>query len=96
MAPFAFDIGYIDETGRVRPPFTWAEERRIYLRSKLDAVFFQLYGITTRNDVRYIYSTFSTVERRETNAYGRYYSRDLCLAWMNALFAGKPDAEINL
>ncbi len=25
-----------------------------------------------------------------------YRSRDLCLAWMNALAAGDPDAEIDL
>ena len=96
MAPFALDMGFVDEMGQVKPPFTWSEERRICLRSKLDAVFFQLYGIGNRDDILYIYSTFSTVERRETNAYGRYYSRDLCLAWMNALAAGEPDAEINL
>jgi hypothetical protein len=44
--------------------------------------------------VRYIYSTFPIVEREETLAYGHYLSRDLCLAWMNALAAGTPDAEI--
>ena len=64
------------------------------LRAKLDAVFFHLYGVTDRNDVRYVYSTFPIVEREETAAYGGYRSRDLCLAWMNALAAGHPDAEI--
>ena len=44
--------------------------------------------------VRYIYSTFPIVERQETEAYGRYRSCDLCLAWINALAAGHPDAEI--
>ena len=42
------------------------------------------------------YSTFPIVEREETTAYGTYRSRDLCLAWMNALTAGDPDAEIVL
>jgi len=46
--------------------------------------------------VRYIYSTFPIVEREEMNAFGRYRSRDLCLAYMNALAAGDPDAEIDL
>ena len=96
MAPFARDVDYVDETGRVRLPFAWNEERRLYLRSKLDAVFFHLYGVTNRDDVRYIYSTFPIVERQDTNIYGRFYSRDLCLAWMNALAAGEPDAEISL
>ena len=67
------------------------------LRAKLDAVFFHLYGITDRDDIRYIYSTFPIVEREEAEAFnGRYRSRDLCLAWMNALAAGNPDAEIRL
>lgn len=67
------------------------------LRAKLDAVFFHLYGITNRDDIRYIYSTFPIIEREERNAFdGRYQSRDLCLAWMNALAAGNPDAEISL
>jgi uncharacterized BrkB/YihY/UPF0761 family membrane protein len=38
-------------------------------------------GIKSRDDVRYIYSTFPIIERAETEAHGRYLSRDLCLAW---------------
>ena len=94
MAPFARDLGYIDEAGEVKPPFVWDEERRLRLRAKLDAVFFHLYGVTDRDDVRYIYSTFPIVERQEKATYGRYRSRDLCLAWLNALAAGEPDAGV--
>ena len=89
-------MGHVDATGDVLQPFVWNEERRLQLRAKLDAVFFHLYGVTDRDDVRYIYSTFPIVEREETAAYGTYPSRDLCLAWMNALAAGHPDAEIVL
>ena len=96
MAPFALDMGYVDEEGEVLPPFVWDEERRLRLRAKLDAVFFHLYGVTDRDDVRYIYSTFPIVERKETKKYGDYRSRDLCLAYMNALAGGEPDAEVNL
>ena len=94
MAPFARDLGHVDELGNVKPPFIWDEDRRLHLRAKLDAVFFHLYGVTDRDDVRYIYSTFPIVERQETATYGRYRSRDLCLAWMNALGAGEPDAGV--
>ena len=95
MAPFARDMGYVDNAGQVMPPFIWDEERRLKLRAKLDAVFFHLYGITDRDDVRYIYSTFPIVESQEAKAYGgRYRSRDLCLAYMNALTAGHPDADV--
>ena len=59
-------------------------------------MFFHLYGVTDRNDVRYVYSTFPIVAREETAAYGAYRSRDLCLSWMNALAAGHPDAQIAL
>ena len=96
MAQFARDLGYIDEAGEVKPPFVWDEERRLRLRAKLDAVFFHLYGVTDRDDVRYIYSTFPIVERQEKATYGRYRSRDVCLAWLNALAAGEPDAGVDL
>ncbi|MGC9272204.1 MAG: hypothetical protein ACP5E6_18865, partial [Acidiphilium sp.] len=96
MAPFAVDMGYIDRVGKVKPPFIWDEDRRLKLRAKLDAVYFHLHGVTDRTDVRYIYSTFPIVEREEVAAYGHYRSRDLCLAYMSALAAGDPDAEINL
>ena len=97
MAPFARDMGYVDEGGQVKPPFTWNEERRLQLRAKLDAVFFNLYGLTNRDDIRYIYSTFPIVEREEMAAYGGVYrSCELCLAYMNSLADGKPDAEVKL
>ena len=96
MAPFARDMGYVDKAGKVKPPFVWDEERRLKLRAKLDAVYFHLYGVTDRDDVRYIYSTFGIVEREEMAAYGRYRSCELCLAYMSALSAGDPDAEIEL
>ena len=59
-------------------------------------MFFHLYGVTDRDEVRYIYSTFPIVERQEIDAYGSYRSRDLCLAYMSALAAGDPDAEVVL
>ncbi len=96
MAPFASDMGYVDEAREVKPPFVWDEDRRLKLRAKLDAIYFHLYGVTDRDDVRYIYSTFPIVEREEMAAFNRYRSRDLCLAYMNALAAGDPDAEIDL
>ena len=96
MVPFARDMGHVDAAGDVLPPFVWDEERRLFLRAKLDAVFFHLYGVTDRDDARYVYSTFPIVEREETAAYGGYRSRDLCLAWMNALAAGDPDAAVTL
>ena len=94
MAPFARDMGYVDGSGQAKPPFIWDEERRLHLRAKLDAAFFHLYGITNRDDVRYIYSTFPIVERQEVETYGKYRSCQLCLGYISALAAGQPDAEV--
>ena len=94
MAPFAVDLGHVDDAGHPKPPFPWDEHRRLYLKAKLDGVFFHLYGIQDRDDIRHIYASFPIVERQETDAYGHYRTRDLCLAWMNALTAGQPDSEV--
>ena len=101
IASFARDMGHVDAAGEVLPPFVWDEERRLNLRAKIDALYFILYGVFDpldpaqgRDDIRYIYSTFPIVEREETAKYGRYRSRDLCLAWINALMAGQPDADV--
>lgn len=95
MAPFARDMGYIDNAGNVRPPFGWDEDRRLRLRAKLDAIFFHLYGIMNRDDVRYVYSTFPIVEKQERELYGgKYRSRDLCLAYISALAAGSTETDI--
>ncbi len=101
MAPFARDMGHVDAKGEVLPPFIWDEERRLHLRAKLDALYFILYGVfdpadaaQSRDDIRYIYSTFPIVERQETAAHGTYRSRDLCLAYINTLMAGQPDATV--
>ena len=97
MAPFARDMGHVDAAGEVLPPFRWDEDRRLRLRAKLDALYFHLYGVTDRDDIRYIYSTFPVVERQEIQLHGNYRSRDLCLAlclaWNNALAAGHPGAD---
>jgi hypothetical protein len=96
MAPFARDLGYVDESGTVQPPFIWDEEDRAHRRAKLDALYFHLYGITDHTDVSYIFSTFPIVEREDNESWGRYLSRDLTLAYMNALAAGDPDIRIVL
>jgi hypothetical protein len=94
MAPFARDIGHVDEGGEVLPPFRWDVERRLNLRAKLDALYLHLYGVTDRDDIRYVFSTFPIVERDEIASFGTYRSRDLTLAWANALAAGNPDAAL--
>lgn len=48
----------------------------------------------SRDDIRYIYSTFPIVEREGIAKWGAYRRRDLALAWLNTRMAGQPDAEI--
>lgn len=101
LAPFARDMGYFDAKGEVLPPFEWDEARRLNLRAKLDALYFILYGVfdptnaaACRDDIRYIYSTFPIIAQQERDKWGSFKSEELCLAWINALIAGQPDAEI--
>ncbi len=51
-AAFAREMGHVGADGALRRPFAWDEARRPSVRAKLDALFFQLYGITERGDVR--------------------------------------------
>ena len=85
MEPFARDLGYGG------PPFIWNEEERRHLRARLDALYFHLYGLD-RADAAYVLDTFPIVRREDEAQFdGRYRTKDLILAYMNALAAG--DAE---
>ena len=87
MAPFARDLGYDG------PPFIWDEEERRHLRARLDALYFHLYGIN-RDDAGYILSTFPIVRREDEAEFGHYRTRDLILAYMNALAAGDTESVV--
>jgi hypothetical protein len=95
MAPFARDLGYVENAGEVPPPFAWDEADRRQCRARLDALYFHLYGIG-REDADYILSTFPIVRRHDEAAHGRFLTRDLILAHMAALDAGDFEAEIDL
>ena len=87
MAPFARDLGYDG------PPFVWDEEERRHLRARLDALYFHLYGLT-KEDAEYVLDTFPIVRREDKTAFGRYRTRDLILAYMNALSAGDTETKV--
>ena len=87
MAPFARDLGYDG------PPFVWDEEDRRHLRARLDALYFHLYGLT-KEDAEYILDTFPIVRKEDEAAFGRYRTRDLILAYMNALSAGDAETKV--
>ena len=87
MAPFARDLGHHG------PPFPWNQEARRHLRARLDALYFHLYGLD-RDDAAYILSTFPIIQRQDQAAFNRYRTKDLILAYMNALTAGDTDTEV--
>ena len=88
MEPFARDLGYGG------PPFIWDEEDRRHLRARLDALYFHLYGLD-RADAGYILDTFPIVRREDEARFdGRYRTKELILAYMNALAAGDTDARM--
>ena len=87
MAPFARDLG------NHGPPFAWDEEERRHLRARLDALYFHLYGLS-REDARYVLDTFPIVRKQDEAAFGRYRTRDLILAYMNALAAGDTETMV--
>ena len=89
MAPFARDLGHDG------PPFVWDEEERRHLRARLDALYFHLYGLG-RDDARYVLDTFPIVRREDENAFGRYRTRDLILAYLNALGAGDTETVVHV
>ena len=89
MIPFARDLGYDG------PPFIWDDEERQHLRARLDALYFHLYGLS-RDDADYILGTFPIVQREDESRFGTYRTRDLILAYMNALAAGDTESVIAL
>jgi hypothetical protein len=95
MAPLARDLGHVDKSGEVKPPFEWDEYARRQQRARLDALFFHLYGIA-RDEADYVLSTFPIVRRHDEAEFDRYLTRDLILHQMDALSAGDTDAAIQL
>ena len=87
MVPFARDLGCDG------PPFVWNEEGRRHPRAHLDALCFHLYGLS-RDDADYILSTFPIVRREDEAQFGAYRTRDLVLAYMNALAAGDTETVV--
>ena len=87
MAPFARHLGYHGS------PFPWNQEERRHLRARLDALYFQLYGLS-REDASYVLDTFPIVRREDKAQFGNYRTKKMILAYMNALTAGDTDTVV--
>jgi hypothetical protein len=79
MAPFARDMGFVDASGQVLPPFTWNEIERRARLAALDALFFWLYGLDAV-EATYILSTFPIVREQDQKAFGHFRTQDDILA----------------
>ena len=84
LAPFARDLGYVDEAGQVLPPFVWDDEDRRRRLAALDALFFYLYGMG-EDDASYVMNTFPIVRQQDETAFGRYRTADDVLALLRCL-----------
>ena len=89
MEPFARGLGYDGQ------PYRWDEEERRHLRARLDALYFHLYGLS-REDAGYVLDTFPIVRREDEEKFGSYRTRDLVLAYMNALAAGDTKTVVEV
>jgi hypothetical protein len=87
MEGFAQDLGHRGE------PFPWDEEDRRHRMARLDALFFHLYGID-RKDADYILNQFPIVRADDEGEFGRFRTRDLVLAYMNAIATGDLDTIV--
>jgi hypothetical protein len=88
LAPFARDLGYVNADGSVKPPFVWNEEERRTRMAALDALFFQLYGIS-EDDAAYIMDTFPIVREQDMKAYGHYRTKEEVLKRLSAMARGE-------
>ena len=75
------------------PPFIWNEEERRHLRARLDALYFHLYGIS-REDASYIMDTFPIVSNHDVDKFGSYRTKEMVLAYMNALAADDTETDV--
>ena len=89
MEPFARDLGYEG------PPFVWNDEDRRHLRARLDALYFHLYGLS-REDAAYVMDTFPIVRRDDEKRFGKYRTKEMVLAYMNALSAGDTEVRVGV
>jgi hypothetical protein len=82
------------ELGHYGPPFKWVDSRRFLLRCELDALYFQLYGLS-REDAAYIIDTFPIVKRRDEEEFDGDYRAKLAIleiydAMAEAMRTGVP------
>ena len=89
LAPFARDLGFDGA------PFAWDAEDRRHRIARLDALYFNLYGLS-RDEADYVLDTFPIVREQDEAQFNRYRTKDLVLGYMNALAAGDTETVLAL
>lgn len=89
MEPFARELAYYGA------PFAWDEDDRRHRMARLDALYFHLYEIG-REDIAYILDQFPIARRQDEEAFGHFFTKDLVLAYYNAIAAGDLTSRIDL
>ena len=88
MAPFARDLGYDG------PPFTWNEEERRHLRARLDALYFHLYRLSRADRRLHPRHLPHRPPPRQSRLRPLTRTKDMVLAYYNALAAGDTDVDV--
>lgn len=87
LAPFARDLGHVNDDGSVKPPFVWNVEDRRARMALLDGLFMHLYGLD-EDDAAYILDTFPIVREQDVAAFGHYRTKADVLAQRRAIESG--------
>lgn len=86
--------GFAESQGFAGAPFAWDEEDRRHRLARLDALYFQLYGLN-REEVGYVMDQFPIVREQDEAAFeGRYRTKALVLAYFNAVAAGDVTTRV--
>ncbi|MFD6095260.1 Eco57I restriction-modification methylase domain-containing protein [Nocardiopsis flavescens] len=70
--------GFSVALGDFGGPFSWSDDRRLVMRSELDALFFHLYEVG-RDDVCYIMEAFPIVKKKDVARCGTYRTKERIL-----------------
>ena len=65
-------------------PFVWSPERRIILRSEIDAAMLHLYGLS-RKQSEILIDSFTVVRKYEERDYGEFRTKRLVMATYDAM-----------
>jgi len=72
LKDFAKDLKYS------RDPFIWDVDRRMKIKSELDAIFFHLYKIEKKG-IAYILDTFKKLKKKELEEFNEFRTKKLVL-----------------